>query len=275
MSALEHFPHINQLSSPTTDGQPDENAKFNCVPTSICAGLRYLTGDQSFQPDQLKDAAYGQTYAGFTAAYRYVDFCAQHGVSLYPCNDSSPSELVKLAHKHLALGHPVIFTEPDPYEPPGADWWHVCVFYAESQGSLTAMDPIGGQSITQSDAQWAHLLQANQIWIMEGTTMTIDLDNPVVAGYFTPAGDKHWRCKQTGFIVHDGILKFYRSFGNNALCGLTHLGLPKSNEQYPHPEHPTIAEQEFERAWVRYDPEHKLDQPPSAGDAYLMHLPNS
>lgn len=272
MSTLEHFPHINQLSSPTLDGRPDENAMLNCVPTSICAGLRYLTGDQSFEPDQLKDAAYGQLHTGFTSADKYVDFCAKYGVRLYPL-DGSPADLVKLAHEHLGLGHPVIFTETDPYGPPGTHWWHVCVFYADSQDTLTAMDPIGARSITQSDAQWAHVLQANQIWIMEGGTMTIDLDNPVVAGYFARSGDKDWRCKKTGFIIHDSILEFYRSFGNKDLCGLTYLGLPKSNEQYIHPEHPHVVEQEFERARVRYDPEHLLDHPPNAGDVYLMHLP--
>lgn len=271
MSVLVNFPHINQLSSPTTDGQPDENQLYNCVPASICAGLRYLTGDQSLEPDTLKDAAYGQGYQGGTAARNYVDFCARHGVKLYPLN-GSPDELIRLAHEHLASGHPVIFTEPDPY---AAGWWHVCAFYADGQGFLTAMDPIGGQSITKSDAQWAHLLQENQIWIMEGETMTIDLDQSVVANYFTSAGETSWRCKQTGFIVHDGILKFYRSFGNSALCGLTYLGLPTSNEQYPHPEYTGIVEQEFERARVRYDPQHKLDRPPSAGDVYLMHLHSS
>jgi hypothetical protein len=271
MSVLEQFPHINQLSSPTIDGRVDENRLWNCVPASICAGLRYLTGDHSFEPDTLKDAAYGERYQGGTAASGYVDFCAQHGVKLSALN-GSPDELIRLAHQHLALGHPVIFTEPDPY---AVGWWHVCVFYADMQDTLTAMDPIGGQTITKSDAQWARLLQANQIWIMEGETMTIDLDHPVVANYFVSAGEKSWQCKQTGFIVHDGILKFYRSFGNSALCGLTYLGLPKSNEQYNHPEHPGVAEQVFERARVRYDPAHALDQPPSADAVYLMHLPNS
>jgi hypothetical protein len=137
------------------------------------------------------------------------------------------------------------------------------------------MDPIGAQSITKSDAQWAALLQESQIWIMEGGTMTINLDNAVVANYFTSVGETRWKCKQTGFIVRDGILKFYRSFSNDALCGLTYLGLPKSNEEYLHPEYPHISEQVFERARLRYDPEHKLDQPPGADAVYLMHLSNS
>src|SRR5579885_14607 len=272
MSTLEHFPHINQLSSPTLDGRPDENAMLNCVPASICAGLRYLTGDPSFEPDQLKDAAYKQGYTGTTAASKFVEFCEQQGVSLYAVEGASPEALLHQAHAHLALGHPVIFTETDPYDP---RYWHACVFYADTPDTLTAMDPIGAQSLTKADAQWARVLQTTQVWIMEGGTMTIDLDNAAVANYFTSVGENRWKCKKTGFIVRDGILKFYRSFGNHALCGLTYLGLPKSDEHYPHAEDPQISEQVFERAWVRYDPDHKLDQPPGADAVYLMHLPGS
>jgi hypothetical protein len=110
---------------------------------------------------------------------------------------------------------------------------------------------------------------------MEGGTMTIDLSDHLVANYFTAAGENRWKCKQTGFIVRDGILKFYRSFGNHALCGLTYLGLPKGDEHYPYPEDPQISEQVFERARVRYDPGHLRDQPPGAEAVYLMHLPDA
>ncbi len=106
----------------------------------------------------------------------------------------------------------------------------------------------------------------------EGTP-PIDLTDPIVAGYFTQAPDGQWQCKQTGFIVRKGILKFYRSFGQNAYCGLTYLGLPKSNEE-PIAGHSGAVKQRFERAVVAYDPTHQVDHPPDAKEAYLMHLPN-
>ncbi len=106
----------------------------------------------------------------------------------------------------------------------------------------------------------------------EGTP-PIDLTDPIVAGYFTQAPDGQWKCKQTGFIVRKGILKFYRSFGQNAYCGLTYLGLPKSNEE-PIVGHSGAFKQLFERAVVAYDPTHQVDHPPDAKEAYLMHLPN-
>lgn len=271
MTVLTDFPHVNQLNSPTIDGQPDENAAFNCVPSSICAGLRYLTGDASFEPDQLKDAAYKQGFTGPTAASQYVDFCAQHGVKLYPIN-GSPDELVSVAHHQLAQGHPVVFTEPDVHEPNHPDWSHVCVFYADNPGSLTAMDPFGAIDVTHSDAEWAGLLQFNQVWIMEKETMIIDLTDSLVASFFAPTPDGKWQCHQTGYVVQFGMLDFYRSYGQNAYCGLTYLGLPKSNET-PIAGHAGVVKQEFERGWLVYDPQHRVDDPPGAGAVYPMHLP--
>jgi hypothetical protein len=59
--------------------------------------------------------------------------------------------------------------------------------------------------------------------------MSIDLTTPGVSNYFEGSDDV-WHCKQTGFLVGHGILSFYRKFGGDALCGLTYLGLPTSNE---------------------------------------------
>jgi hypothetical protein len=103
--------------------------------------------------------------------------------------------------------------------------------------------------------------------------MTIDLNNPVVANYFTATSDGKWQCKQTGNIVQFGMLNFYRSYGQGAYCGLTYLGLPKSNET-PIAGHPGVVKQEFERGWLVYDPNHVVDTPPGAGAVYPMHLPN-
>lgn len=101
-------------------------------------------------------------------------------------------------------------------------------------------------------------------------TIMIGLDNGTVASHFT--GDNNiWKCKDNGFLVGYGILGFYRKFGGDALCGLTYLGLPRSNE-LPVSGHPGVTQQEFERATVRYDPQHITDFPPGAGDCYVIHV---
>jgi len=101
----------------------------------------------------------------------------------------------------------------------------------------------------------------------------IDLTDPVVARYFTATSNGQWRCNQTGHIVHDGMLKFYRSFGQDAYCGLTYLGLPLSEEE-PVGGHPGVVKQQFERAVLVYDLNHQIDQPPGASSVYLMHIPS-
>jgi hypothetical protein len=100
----------------------------------------------------------------------------------------------------------------------------------------------------------------------------IDLTDPVVARYFTATSNGQWRCMKTGHSVHDGMLKFYRSFGQDAYCGLTYLGLPLSEEE-PIAGHAGVVKQQFERAVLVYDPTHEIDQPPGASSVYLMHIP--
>lgn len=102
--------------------------------------------------------------------------------------------------------------------------------------------------------------------------MTIDLSNPIVAQYFSATNDPNvWQCKKTGFLLGHGILKFYCSFGGNALCGLTHLGLPLSSET-PVAGHDGVVYQRFERGVLAYDPGKAVDSPPQAGDVYVMHI---
>ena len=100
----------------------------------------------------------------------------------------------------------------------------------------------------------------------------INLTDPIIAGYFGQTADGQWQCKRTGFIVQKGILSFYRSYGQDAYCGLTYLGLPLSNE-IPVQGHPGVVKQQFERGWVCYDPTHAIDNPPGSGDVYIMRLP--
>lgn len=106
--------------------------------------------------------------------------------------------------------------------------------------------------------------------IQEEITM---LDIQAASGFFTVKSEKCWRGIKPGheFDVHDGILNFYRRFGGDAQNGLTYLGLPLSGETSI-PNHSPATFQRFERAVVCYDPGHQIDQPPGAGDVYLMHL---
>ena len=98
----------------------------------------------------------------------------------------------------------------------------------------------------------------------------IDLTNTNVAFYFENDGGT-WKCKQTGFSIHGGILQFYQGFGGDALCGLTYLGLPLSNE-VAFAQGKPMVKQYFERGVVAYDPQHQEDDPPLAHDVYLMHV---
>lgn len=169
MSELVHFPFVNQL-----DGS--ENAEFNCVPASLSACIRYLTG-QTVTPDRLKDAAYGPAWANTgTAADAYVSVCARYGVRLYPVENASVQEAIQQAHALLAQGLPVVFTQQDDYAPSQYrdSWTHVCVWYADAPNALTAMDPFGGKQIMYTDAVWASRLRSNEVWSMEkGNTMQI------------------------------------------------------------------------------------------------------
>lgn len=98
----------------------------------------------------------------------------------------------------------------------------------------------------------------------------IDLTNGTVASHFS-GDDTIWTCKDNGFVVGHAILDFYRKFGGDALCGLTYLGLPKTNELTV-VGYPGVTVQEFERAAVRYDPGKVLDNPPGSGSVYVIHV---
>jgi hypothetical protein len=100
--------------------------------------------------------------------------------------------------------------------------------------------------------------------------MTIDLNTHRVSNYFEGSNNV-WHCKQTGFLIGNSILSFYQQFGGNALCGLTYLGLPLSNE-IGVSGHPGVVYQRFERGVLAYDPQHVIDSPPGAGEVYCMHI---
>jgi N-acetyl-anhydromuramyl-L-alanine amidase AmpD len=114
----------------------------------------------------------------------------------------------------------------------------------------------------------------NDLWnYLEGVPAMITLQTPRVSDYFTSATSdgSTWSCKQNGFLVGHGILTFYQQFGGSALCGLTYLGLPLSNETQVTGKPAGVVYQKFERATVLYDPNHTVDLPPGSGAIYLAH----
>ena len=281
MSVLANFPLISQTTKISTDGS-SPNAEFDCVPTSILAGLMYLNGITSlsteWNPDKLLDMAYAEGYTGGTSASAFVSACAKLGCKLSAIQ-GIPGKLVGDIHAHIQQDHPVIVTVPDIYVPASYGWTHVLCAYSETSGYITMLDPWPGKPTTKSDGEWANLLQFQQIWILERSEAMpkiIEITEPEIAKYFelaSPDG-RQWRCrvavngKQSS--IKDGMLDFYRAYGNSALCGLTYLGLPVSGEI------PLDASgntrQHFERGVLFYDPQHQYDNAPGAGTVYLAHL---
>ena len=278
MTTLQNFPMLNQKVTTLSDGSADPNQLYDCVPTTIAAALQYLTG-KAYQGGVLKEAVYGRSYQGATSAAAYVQYCAQQGVRLSSLQGNS-GQLVQLAHQQVQAGHPAIGTEPDPYvdlsQFPGTT--HVICFFGEDTHTLTAMDPFGGFAITQTDSVWAQTLVDGEIWIIEKLedTVTISLTTPGLSNYFSQAPGNAWKCIKPNnpYVIGNAILSFYRMFGGAALCGLTYLGLPLSNETSV-AGHAGVTEQAFERATVRYDPQHVLDSPPGSGAVYLIHQSTS
>jgi Uncharacterized protein conserved in bacteria len=100
--------------------------------------------------------------------------------------------------------------------------------------------------------------------------VTIELTTPGVSTFFAPSADGYWRCLQTQHRIGGSILSFYKRFGNDDLCGLTHLGLPLSDEI-------TIGNgvtaQPFERGVLINDPKYAVDQPAGTSNTvYTAHL---
>lgn len=99
----------------------------------------------------------------------------------------------------------------------------------------------------------------------------ISLTTSGVGQYFEQAPGNVWRCKQTGKVVGNAILDYYRKIGQVGLNGLTCLGLPVTNEMGV-PGFPGCVMQRFERGVLYYDPKHLIDRAPGAEMVYAAHL---
>lgn len=105
----------------------------------------------------------------------------------------------------------------------------------------------------------------------EDVPVIMDMNNPVIAAFFTETNGQ-WQSKTTGKHIRGEILKFYQRYGNSAFCGLTYLGLPKSDEIPLDPKYPHCTKQFYERGVLAYDPNHLIANPPGSGSVYLLHL---
>src|SRR5712691_5920449 len=229
-----NFPTINQRITTLSDGTRDPNADWDCVP-ECDAGILEFYLSKPFQGGVLKELVYGRNYRGGTDEHAYVALMAHYGVKVYPVDDT-PENLVVLAHRHIMAGHPVIITEPDPYMPARSGYTHVVVLFEEMPGGVTLMDPYAAHEIPLTDAQVATHLAIHEVWIAEkiggNEIVSISLNTAGVSHWFKPGVGNAWICLQTGFVVHDGMLNFYRTMGGS-LAGLTEAGLPTSNERKP------------------------------------------
>lgn len=186
MATLPNFPMVNQLNDKPPDGNPPENARYDCVPASLAAAIMYYRGGV-VSPDELKDAEYGETYANAgTALRRYVDDATdlartKYHVTAVPYNNTNTIALVGRIHTWLKQGYPVIATIPSQWgtahdmatlaQSPFST--HVIVFYGEIAGGLVAMNPWGGFSHQGSDAYWQGRLCDGQIWAVVKESVTV------------------------------------------------------------------------------------------------------
>lgn len=157
MNELPNFPHISQR-----DG--DINSVDDCVAACVAMGLEFLTG-RMYTAGEVKDAVYGPSYTGGTAAIKYEQYCADQGVVLSPINGNS-AQLVQALKAEISAGHPTIITEPDPYE---AGWSHCCApfaFNTEAQ-TITVVDPWIDANVTKTEAVWSSQLLFSQIWTLK------------------------------------------------------------------------------------------------------------
>jgi hypothetical protein len=155
---LVHFP----MKSQRTEDPSQVNEEYDCVATSLAACIQFLTGAAT-TGSELKNSVYGVSYVGATVISDYSAEVAKRGVLLNTIG-GTPRELLQTIRNELALGHPVVASEIDPYVDASLGWSHMIAFYACSATGLTAMDPYIAQPVTKDDAAWVSVLKYNEVW---------------------------------------------------------------------------------------------------------------
>ncbi len=181
MFMLPDFPLVNQLNDPPTNGQADENARWNCVAAALAAALIY-TLHRPFTADALKDAIYGEDYTGPLSIDHFVGYCARLGIHLQHVGGDN-STLIAAIHMALAAGQPVLLTMPsnwkvapgDPQHFPG--YTHVGVACGLLADGVRVMNPWGGFWQDGTDSWWMARLCYGAVWVVTGAredSMTIE-----------------------------------------------------------------------------------------------------
>ncbi len=283
MSELANFPMLSQLTTITGDGRPSENQQFDCVPTSILAGVMWLLGikamNAEYNPDSMKDLAYGEGWFNQgTSASAFVTWCAKRGIKLYPVECPYIATAVTRAHAYIEMNCPVVFTEQDDYAPAQYRdaWSHVCVWYKEDANSLTCLDPYIAQPLTYSNADWRGRLRSPVLWILErlhpqeNDMPLLTKDSPEITRYYQPTSNGGLQLKGTNFVMGAGVAAFYLKYGGVAIFRLIKTG------EMPATGHPGVVCVVTEGCIIVYDPKDKngnraIDNPPTNEACYLMH----
>lgn len=200
MNELPNFPHISQR-----DG--DINSVDDCVAACVAMGLEYLTG-KKYTAGEIKDAVYGPSYTGGTAAVEYVSYCKSQGVTLSAIN-GNPAQLVSALKAQISAGHPCIVTEPDPYE---AGWSHCCAAYAFNSDAqtITVVDPWIDRDVTRTDASWQSQLLYSQIWTMSGNVQKAAEGSVWVSPSQEKQAEDYWNALGVDAPYDTGIAEAWR-----------------------------------------------------------------
>lgn len=144
-------PLLSQLNEPTSDGGPDENARYNCVFTCNAAlATAYL--HRPFNGDQLKDMdnTYGQGYIGGASELYLVDTMRTLGITVTALKSATQQGLVDILHREIAAGHPCIVTMPSQWGTAPANprtyggSMHAGLMCGYGPNTLRCMNPWGG-----------------------------------------------------------------------------------------------------------------------------------
>lgn len=193
-------PLLNQLNEATTDGQPPENARYDCVFTSNAAlATAYLK--RPISGDQLKDSNphYGQGYVGFASEVNMVAQMAGLGIQITRAPSATQQGLIDILHTEIAKGHGCIVTMPSQWGTAPANprtysgYSHVGLACGVGPGFIQVMNSWSGFWQDESDSWWAARLLAGEVWVAtmaipsgwkdDGRTLTVPNGVPVVRGF--------------------------------------------------------------------------------------------
>jgi hypothetical protein len=226
-------PLLDQLHSLTSDGGPDENARYNCVFTCNAAlATAYL--HRPFNGDQIKDMDnnYGQGYIGGASEFYLVDTMRSLGITMTALTSATQQGLVDILHREIAAGHPCIVTMPSQWnsavENAGSAWnprtyggprhaGLACGYGQDGSGqrAIRVMNPWGGFWHDGDDGYWAARLLEGEVWVAtmtipqgwkdDGKTLVAPNGVPVVRGFREWVMAHSWDANNTPLKAEQAI----------------------------------------------------------------------